>query len=268
MSEALILLLAFAAPGLDEPTRHQGTWSVVSQVRDGQEGPPDVVASIRRIVEGDHITWTRDGKSFAGTKVTYDPSQTPHALDLIPDGGPNRDRHVLGIYKLDGDDLTICVADAGEPRPTAFEAAAGSKRTLQKFKRTKAPEPGNAEDRKLVDRAKLQGSWSLLSMVNRGDPVRPRAPRKWQFAGDRLSQGTQGSNSWARIEIDPTQSPPAMDMIPDSGPSKDKRALGIYRLEDDRLTICFGLPDEPRPVAFESKAGGKQTLLNFRRADP
>jgi uncharacterized protein (TIGR03067 family) len=132
---ALLCLVLIA--GADEPPKHQGTWSVVSQVRDGQEGPADVVASIRRVVDGDHVTWTRDGKSFAGTRVEYDASKTPHALDLIPDGGPHRDKHILGIYKLEGEDLTICVADVGEPRPTAFEAAAGSKRTLQKFRRIK-----------------------------------------------------------------------------------------------------------------------------------
>jgi uncharacterized protein (TIGR03067 family) len=106
-------------------------------VRDGQQAPADVAASIRRVVDGDHVTWTRDGKSFAGTTITYDTTQTPRALDLVPDGGPNRDRRYLGIYRLEGDELTICVADPGEPRPTSFDAPAGSKRTLQTFKRIK-----------------------------------------------------------------------------------------------------------------------------------
>jgi uncharacterized protein (TIGR03067 family) len=138
MPRGLSILLCLIAPALadDEAAKHQGTWSVTSMVRDGQEAPADITASIRRVVEGDHVTWTRDGKSFAGTRVEYDTSKMPYALDLIPDGGPNRDKHVPGIYKLEGDELTICVADAGEPRPTAFEAPAGSKRTLQKFKRT------------------------------------------------------------------------------------------------------------------------------------
>lgn len=134
-----LLALWLVSPALadDEAAKHRGTWAVTTLVRDGKEAPADVVASIRRVVEGDHVTWTRDGKTFAGTKVEYDTSKTPHALDLIPDGGPHRDKHVLGIYRLEGDTLTICVADPDEPRPTAFEATEGSKRTLQTFKRIK-----------------------------------------------------------------------------------------------------------------------------------
>ena len=172
---AVALLCLLPVDGPDELAKHQGTWAVVSQVRDGQDAPANVVASIRRVVEGDHVTWIREGKNFAGTKVVYDVTKSPHALDLIPDGGPHRGEHVLGIYKLEGDTLTICVADPGEPRPSAFEAAAGSKRTLQTFKRIKALEQGKAKDRKVVDRARLQGTWIPTSAVDDGEPTEPRS---------------------------------------------------------------------------------------------
>jgi uncharacterized protein (TIGR03067 family) len=132
-----VAVLCLLPPADDERARHQGPWSVTSSIRDGQEAPADLVGSIRRIVDGDHVIWARDGKNFAGTKVVYDVTKSPHAIDLIPDGGPHRDEHILGIYKLEGETLTICVADAGEPRPAVFEAAAGSKRTLQTFRRIK-----------------------------------------------------------------------------------------------------------------------------------
>ncbi len=135
------LALAPASPADDpaaaERARHQGAWAVVSLVRDGVAAPADVVAPIRRVVEEDHVVWRRDGKNFAGTKFEVDPSKSPRAIDLIPDGGPARDRRVLGIYRLDGDDLTICVADPGGPRPSAFEAGPGSKQTLQTFRRVR-----------------------------------------------------------------------------------------------------------------------------------
>jgi uncharacterized protein (TIGR03067 family) len=142
VNTVFVLLLALATA--DEPkdaalaretARHQGTWQVVSFVREGKESPKELVDSIVRVVEGNHVVWKRDGKSFAGTTVELDPARDPKTIDVIPDGGKTRGEHVLGIYTLDGDTLVICMADAGGQRPTSFEAAAGSKRTLMRFRR-------------------------------------------------------------------------------------------------------------------------------------
>jgi uncharacterized protein (TIGR03067 family) len=118
-----------------ELARHQGTWIAVSSRRDGKDAAPEVVASIRRIVQGDRVVWTRDGKRFAATTLVLDPARVPKALDVIPDGGPARGQRVSGIYRLDGDRLTICMADAGTPRPTDFSAEADEPRTLMLFRR-------------------------------------------------------------------------------------------------------------------------------------
>ncbi len=58
---------------------------------------------------------------------------------MIPDGGPNRGERVLGIYKLDDDTLTICMAAAGESRPGEFKAEKGSTCTLRTFRRESRP---------------------------------------------------------------------------------------------------------------------------------
>lgn len=126
---------AGAAKALEE---HQGTWRVVSFQRNGQKTPDDLARSITRTVAKDHVVWKRDGKSFAGTKVVLDPSQSPRHIDVLPDGGPSFGKRVLGIYKQDGDDLTICMADADAPRPTQFDAAEGSNHTLITLRREKA----------------------------------------------------------------------------------------------------------------------------------
>jgi uncharacterized protein (TIGR03067 family) len=119
----------------DELKRHQGTWSVTSSIYEGQPAAEEVVRSIKRIVSGDHVAWERDGKHFAGTRIELDPAREPKTIDVIPDGGPNRGQHVLGIYKLEGDRLTIVMATPGRPRPKEFQAAKGSGCILRTFQR-------------------------------------------------------------------------------------------------------------------------------------
>jgi uncharacterized protein (TIGR03067 family) len=118
---------------LQELDRHQGTWRATSSIYEGQEAPAEVVRSITRSVEKDHVVWKRDGKSFAGTRIELDPSRDPKAIDVIPDGGKDRGERVLGIYKLENNRLTICMAAPGQPRPRAFKAEKGSGCTLRTF---------------------------------------------------------------------------------------------------------------------------------------
>jgi uncharacterized protein (TIGR03067 family) len=121
-----------------ELAAQQGTWTAESSVREGQDAPAEIVRTITRTVEKDHVVWKRDGKNFAGTTIVLDPGKTPHAIDVIPDGGPAQGKHVLGIYKLEKDRLTICMADADQPRPREFKAEKGSKQTLMVFIRAGA----------------------------------------------------------------------------------------------------------------------------------
>lgn len=146
MAALLIALASTLGPGtLDgspaadasavELRRHQGTWVVTSAIFDGQESDPEVAASIRRVVDGDHAVWRRDGQAFAGTRIELDPTAEPKTIDVLPDGGPNRGRRTPGIYRFEGDSLTICMAPPGGARPDAFEAQAGSGRSLMTFRR-------------------------------------------------------------------------------------------------------------------------------------
>ena len=144
LSTVVTISLCAAAFGAQEPAkqelaRHQGTWTAVSFRREGQETPAEIVRTITRTVEGDHVVWRRDGKSFAGTTVVLDPGRDPKTIDVLPDGGPSRGKRVLGIYKLENDTLTLCMADADQPRPREFKAEKGTRQTLMVFRREQKP---------------------------------------------------------------------------------------------------------------------------------
>ncbi|MDR3621222.1 MAG: TIGR03067 domain-containing protein [Paludisphaera borealis] len=139
----LLLLLVSQAP-VESPevkkelAKHQGVWATESFHRDGKDTPDAIARSITRTVDGDHVVWKRNGKSFSGSTIVLDPTADPKTIDILADGGPARDKRVLGIYKLEDDRLTICTSDADQPRPKDFKAEKDSRRTLMVFKREKA----------------------------------------------------------------------------------------------------------------------------------
>jgi uncharacterized protein (TIGR03067 family) len=136
---AIPAVLAGDDPVKDELKRHQGTWITTSSIFNGQPAAPELVRAIRRIVTDDHVVWERDGKRFAGTTIALDPKKEPKTIDVIPDGGPNRGEPILGIYKLMGDTLTICMAGPAQPRPKDFKAEKGSGCSLRTFERVDVP---------------------------------------------------------------------------------------------------------------------------------
>lgn len=124
---------------IEEESLQQGVWQVVSFTRNGKETAKAIVDSIERMVDGKHVVWKRDGKRFAGTTVELNPDSNPKSLDVSPDGGPMKGEKLLGIYKIDGDMLTICMASKGKTRPTKFEAILNTDETLMVFKKKTEP---------------------------------------------------------------------------------------------------------------------------------
>ena len=88
------------------------------------------------------MVWKRDGKSFAGTRIELDPSRDPRAIDVIPDGGKDRGERVLGIYKLEDDRLTICMAAPGKPRPDGVQGREGERLHPPHVHSREGPEEG------------------------------------------------------------------------------------------------------------------------------
>jgi uncharacterized protein (TIGR03067 family) len=142
MNAAVLLgvVLAVGAPGDKEAPKKEspsivGEWDGEKLVRGGQERPiPD---------GGVKITFTKDGKLVVkeGNKDaeegTYkvDAKKNPAEIEVTP---PKEDGTRIGIFKIDGDTLTICLADKDSTdRPTKFESPEGTNIMLITLKRVK-----------------------------------------------------------------------------------------------------------------------------------
>jgi uncharacterized protein (TIGR03067 family) len=66
-----------------------------------------------------------------GHKFKVNPKTDPAEIDFEPREKPA----YLGVFKIEKETLTLCINPAGDPRPTTFESAAGSKTTLYVFRR-------------------------------------------------------------------------------------------------------------------------------------
>jgi uncharacterized protein (TIGR03067 family) len=142
MNAALVfgVVLALGAPGeKDAPKKDAptvvGEWDGEKAVRGGKERPvPD---------GGIKITFTADGKMLfkEGNKdeqtgsYKMDAKKIPGEIDISP---PNEDGTLKGIFKIDGDTLTICLSGKDETdRPTKFESPEGTNIMLVTLKRIK-----------------------------------------------------------------------------------------------------------------------------------
>jgi uncharacterized protein (TIGR03067 family) len=129
------LALAIGAPGAKDtkdPPSLIGNWIGESGIKGGKPSPPEG-AMMEFTKEGTMVLKERD-KVIPGTYKT-DAKKTPGELDIsISAGGQNLS--LPGIYKIDGDTLTICFAFGGD-RPKKFESPEGSATTLITLKREK-----------------------------------------------------------------------------------------------------------------------------------
>jgi uncharacterized protein (TIGR03067 family) len=119
-----------------------------------------------------------------------------------------------------------------------------------------------AEDPKAALDA-FQGEWKLTTWAKLGRP----------FPKDKLENSKvvvkEGAFSMTLDEqttdmtfaLDPKAEPPALDFRSEG----NKRLIrGIYKREKDKITICFGIENSPRPTEF--KAGRDTSIMVLERA--
>jgi uncharacterized protein (TIGR03067 family) len=150
----------------------QGTWRVESGERGGKAFPNEIISSARLSFEGQVMTTVVAGNS---TKFRFElsPENSHKEINLDMNGTVGK-----GIYKLDGDLLTIVHTEAGKPRPKEFATAADTSLTMMVLKRINPMSAKHLlqsivgkwkgttrtwfEPDKLADESPIQGEFSLV----------------------------------------------------------------------------------------------------------
>jgi uncharacterized protein (TIGR03067 family) len=230
----------------------QGSWALVSsEAGDRKSSAEEVKKSATKLeFAGEKVLVAQgDGSQLATFRL--DPAKEPKEIDLVL---LKTEVH-KGIYKLDGDTLTICKSHPPEERPAEFATTKGSKWPMVLvFKRS-----GES------DHAKLQGTWTVTASEVDGKPAEKRKGDKFVIAGKKITVRQEGqADQGIAFKLDPFASPKAADLTALDGKQKGTTLSAIYALDGDTLKLCVSF-EEQRPAEFAAPPGRKMQTFVLKR---
>ena len=120
-----------------ELEKFQGKWVPVSTTIDGKALEEDEIKNRSVVFKGEKLTLLYKDKERGTASLKIDPSKSPAQIDATFEDGPRKGETLKGIYKFDGDTLTLCFVVGSKDRPTEFASKPGSGTMLFVHKRAK-----------------------------------------------------------------------------------------------------------------------------------
>ena len=122
------------APG-GPATVFEGEWQMVSGVMNGVAMDASTVQWVKRVTRGNQTSVIAGPQTMLKVEFTFDPSTSPASIDYLNLHGASKGKRQQGIYRLEGDVLTVCTGAPGGARPNEFTSAKGEGRSLTVWKR-------------------------------------------------------------------------------------------------------------------------------------
>jgi uncharacterized protein (TIGR03067 family) len=119
------------------------------------------------------------------------------------------------------------------------------------------------------DQERMQGTWTVASAEISGKRLTGKEIENLELVirGNKMTFKDEKNNKKAetlKFKLHPNQKPKAINLTH----SGEKKSRGIYRLEGDRLKICYAVNGKKRPTEFRTKVGGQQFRFVLTRAKP
>jgi uncharacterized protein (TIGR03067 family) len=244
------------------------------------------VAPSRILIDGDRFRTESPEGTYEGI-FNINVEMQPHEIDIEFIAGPEAGNWNYGIFRLDGEQLEICLDMNGKPRPAEFRTSPGSGHACETLNRSSSARPENVTGGTPSARpqsppsqdcsgfnyvesptlAKLQGQWTPTKIVRDGQEL----PKMMLGTGLRSAQANEVKISFggqmmihALVRLDESAEPVHVDYYNLAGMSKGALQLGIMKWQGDEACFCMAAPDDLRPTDFTAAAGSGRTFSQWR----
>jgi uncharacterized protein (TIGR03067 family) len=101
----------------------EGSWKAVALETGGKPLPKEAVPEFTYTISADGKAAGKSPRGEYSATVIIDPKKDPKAIDNVHESGPQKGKKQYGVYKLEGDKLTVCMTAPGAAetdRPESF----------------------------------------------------------------------------------------------------------------------------------------------------
>ncbi len=268
----------------------EGHWAFTRLETDGAEMPAPSFPTAQLLIDGDRFRMESPEATYEGV-FNIDVERKPSHIDIEFVEGPETGEWSYGIYRLDKDELTICLGLTGASRPTRFATTKGSGHALEHLRRVSSARPASvSRGRRNTSTAietpvpaaadesafkqpmtplleRLQGDWVPVSLVTNGAPLQSA----FLAYGSRIQTGNETKVVFggqpmvhALMRLDESVSPVAIDYL-NIGKGPRVVSLGILDFTGSEMRVCMAKAGHRRPEEFSCEVGSGRTLSVWTR---
>jgi uncharacterized protein (TIGR03067 family) len=274
----------------------EGTWKFVQLEIEGSAIPAAGLSASRLLIDGDRFRMESPEANYEGV-FNIDVEASPHRIEIEFVEGPEAGNWNYGIFRLQGDQLEICLDVNGKPSPKEFRTTAGSGHAYETLRRVSGarPEAVKGGAGKRADKAgkkesgegasaplsaegfeyvaspmssRLQGEWAAVKVVRDGMEL----PAMMLTTGRRTAKGNEIQIRFggqvmihALVRINEKAGPVEVDYFNLTGPVKGAIQLGIMEWRGDVVCFCMAATGQARPTDFGCEKGSGRTLSHWRK---
>jgi uncharacterized protein (TIGR03067 family) len=118
--------------------------------------------------------------------------------------------------------------------------------------------------------SKIKGKWSVVSLSQGGQalPAEILKDFKCTFEDKKYNNVVNGQVAEeGEYTFDDSKSPKTIDFDIKMGQDEGKKQVGIFKIDDDKMTMVLGAPGATeRPTSFKVEAGAMVIEVIFQRA--